>query len=184
MSNTHLLGLDAGREAVLGAGFFPVRSACLTKHPPPPFSQWLRQERLRKRFSVRELGEAAGLSGAYISQLESGYDVRNGKRLDPSPKIILMLAEALAEGDELAKVSHYRTMMREAGHLPSEFFPELEQAPVDANEPLAPNALQLAADLIEAIRRLPDDHAARLRALLEESEPADIDIEREPRIVE
>lgn len=74
---------------------------------------------------MRKLAEPAGLSAAYIGQLESGYDERTGKRLEPHPRLLGMLARALAEGDGAREMQYYRAMIDLAGYLPHDYYPEL-----------------------------------------------------------
>ena len=70
------------------------------------FYEKLRDLRLRKGFSIREVADRSGVSAAYISQIE------NGQRGTPSPEILMKLSEGLE--------SSYAELMRMAGYLDRE----------------------------------------------------------------
>jgi hypothetical protein len=65
------------------------------------------------------------LSKGSISQLETGFDRRTGKPIEPSPRALRMIAAALAEGDDAQTAAFYREMMDLAGYLPHEYFPDV-----------------------------------------------------------
>lgn len=69
------------------------------------FGQYIRDIRLKKGFSIRQLEVYSGVSNSYISQLE------NGKKQSPSPDILKKLATAL-------KVP-YEEFLRKAGYINS-----------------------------------------------------------------
>lgn len=55
------------------------------------FAKWLRNTRINKRLTLREVGERAGKQGAYISIHE------NAENRTPRPETVEMLAAALAD---------------------------------------------------------------------------------------
>jgi transcriptional regulator with XRE-family HTH domain len=89
----------------------------LAERPIPPLGQWLKETRERKRFSQPQLAVSSTVSKGYISQLENGYDPRNGQPIRPSPDILRLLATGLSDGHEDEGDSYYEAMMRLAGYL-------------------------------------------------------------------
>lgn len=77
------------------------------------FYEQLKDLRLRKGFSIREVADRSGVSAAYISQIE------NGQRGTPSPEILLKLSEGLE--------SSYSELMKMAGYLDH----ETEEEPIN-----------------------------------------------------
>lgn len=77
------------------------------------FGQYIRDLRLKKGFSIRQLEVYSGVSNSYISQLE------NGKKQSPSPDILKKLSVAL-------KVP-YEEFLKKAGYIntPQATFNEL-----------------------------------------------------------
>jgi transcriptional regulator with XRE-family HTH domain len=76
------------------------------------FGQELKKLRGERRMSIRELGEASGVSHCYLSQLE------NGEREAPKPKLVRKLANGL-------KMPYVRLMLL-AGHLKEEDFTDIK----------------------------------------------------------
>jgi transcriptional regulator with XRE-family HTH domain len=69
------------------------------------FGQYLRQLRIHRNLTIRQVEAFSGVSNSYLSQLE------NGKRGIPSPDILKKLAPAY-------RVT-YEELMAAAGHLPN-----------------------------------------------------------------
>lgn len=86
---------------------------------PASFAQHLNALRRRKRFSLRALALAAGLSTTYVRTLEKGSDPRTGKAIRPSVDVIRRLAGALGEGLEVEAKRIFAEFMNSAGYLPS-----------------------------------------------------------------
>lgn len=67
------------------------------------FGSYLKDLRLEKEISIRELARLSGVSNPYLSQVETG------KRGIPSPPILRKIARALN--------TSYEQMMKKAGYL-------------------------------------------------------------------
>ncbi len=116
------------------------------------FGQRLRQLRLSKGMTVVRLGEATGLSQAYISSLE------NGSRQSPTLKTIRRLAEALSVPVE--------ELLEDAGahgkklqYLSPDVSSWLAR---EENTPYLRLAMQLSS------RQIPPDRAEKLCLMLED----------------
>lgn len=80
--------------------------------PHQPLGQLLRELRQRRRWSMRQLAQASGVSAGYIQQLEAGLDRRSGRPIRPSPEVLRRLAGPLGG-------AYYEVLMAAAGYLPS-----------------------------------------------------------------
>ena len=101
-----------------------------------PLGQYLWDLRHATRMTLREVEEAADVSNAYVSQLETG------KITKPSPDILHRLADAYAARlPKKAPIeSSFERMMEMAGHLVSKAKPEGRRGrlPTFAVEELTP----------------------------------------------
>jgi transcriptional regulator with XRE-family HTH domain len=94
----------------------PVLCTVMTaKRQRSPLGEMLFGLRSRKRFTLRELGDAAGVSGAYIGQIENATPT---KPLVPSLKILRMIADGLGEGDQQEADAAYLRLGHLAGYFP------------------------------------------------------------------
>jgi len=118
-----------------------------------PFGVRLRQLRAERGISLKDMAEALGVSGAYLSALE------HGRRGRPTHAMVVAICAQLNiiwdEADELlrlARLSHPRVTVDTAG--------------------LSPAATELANLLAERIRKLPPDRVERLLDLIRPSPTA------------
>ena len=108
------------------------------------FGAWLFQWRISQRSSVRALGDKLGVSGAYISALETGRnvvsqafldklfdlypelatkeiiayfkeDIQNHKKLKKSRSDLIVWARALASLDDVKQTENIRKVLKENG---------------------------------------------------------------------
>lgn len=78
----------------------PEGRACHADQPSSCFGKHLRELRIKRGLSVRRLAQMAGVSNAYVSQVETG------SRRVPSPRILKRLAEPLGIApDELLDIA-------------------------------------------------------------------------------
>ncbi len=117
-----------------------------------PFGVRLRQLRAERGIGLKEMADALGVSGAYLSALE------HGRRGRPTHAMVVAICAQLNiiwdEADELmrlARISHPRVTVDTAG--------------------LSPAATELANLLAERIRNLPPERTERILQLLK-SAPA------------
>lgn len=99
------------------------------KEAPPPeqsLGEYLRNLRLARKLSLREVEDASGVSNAYLSQLEQG------KITKPSPHFLHKLAGCY--------VVPYETLMEKAGYITREE-PETAKNTKQRRGQLAPSAL-------------------------------------------
>jgi len=73
------------------------------------FAKWLRNARINKRLTLREVGERAGKSGVYISTHEQATDRR------PRPETVEMLARALGD-TPIERAQYVREARSAAGY--------------------------------------------------------------------
>lgn len=67
-----------------------------TKSPGPgPLGDFIRQQRVLKRWSQRDLGQESGVSHSYIANLERGFDHTTGKAVNPSIEKLTAVAKGL-----------------------------------------------------------------------------------------
>lgn len=78
---------------------------------PNVFGIWLRMARRSADLTMRELGERAEISSAYISYLERGGNGHPGEAANPSKEVVKRLAAALGVKEEEA--------MLKAGYAPN-----------------------------------------------------------------
>lgn len=113
------------------------------------------------RYSLRGLGERAGVSASAIGQLEVGRDPRTGKEIRPRLDTVRMLARALADDEDDYKVV-YERLMRAAGYF------------VGGTENAAPTRAQTTIQVIVRLNPgtegLSDDDKAFLERLAERSQ--------------
>lgn len=110
---------------------------------PPGFGQYLRGLRQRRNLSQRQLGRLAGVSAAYISEVERGV------RGVPSPKILEKLARPLRV--------EYNELMRQAGYLkteqePSTFAPKVDERYIDVTD-IPEETRRVLEKIVEEIKR-------------------------------
>jgi transcriptional regulator with XRE-family HTH domain len=112
-----------------------------------PFGVRLRQLRAERGIALKDMAEALGVSGAYLSALE------HGRRGRPTHAMVIAICAQLNiiwdEADELlrlARLSHPRVTVDTAG--------------------LSAQATELANLLAERIRKLPPERIARLLELV------------------
>ena len=112
-----------------------------------PFGERLRQLRAERGLSLKQMAEALGVSGAYLSALE------HGRRGRPTHAMVVAICAQLNiiwdEADELhrlARLSHPRITVDTAG--------------------LSPAATELANLLAERIRKLPPEQVEQLLTIL------------------
>ena len=91
------------------------------------FADYLKILRIDKRFGVRELGRAVGVTGMHISNMEKGKSM-------PSPELIVKLARVL--DTDVDEMSH------RADHLAPEVVDVIQKQPK-----AVPNFLRSAKDL-------------------------------------
>lgn len=134
----------------------------LTEHPVPPLGRWLKETRERKRFSQPQLARASSMSKGYISQLENGYDHRNGQPIRPRPETLRLLAAGLADGHEDEEDQYYREMMGLAGYLESGEYGELASGINEPLDPPTPGSQRMFRDWIRLNLGLEDPDASVL----------------------
>ncbi|GFP19416.1 HTH-type transcriptional regulator, competence development regulator [Candidatus Hakubella thermalkaliphila] len=110
---------------------------------PPGFGQYLRGLRQRRNLSQRQLGRLAGVSAAYISEVERGV------RGVPSPKILEKLARPLRV--------EYNELMRQAGYLKIEqelptFVPKVAERYIDVTD-IPEGTIKAIEQIVEEIRK-------------------------------
>jgi transcriptional regulator with XRE-family HTH domain len=112
-----------------------------------PFGVRLRQLRAERGIGLKEMADALGVSGAYLSALE------HGRRGRPTHAMVVAICAQLNiiwdEADELmrlARISHPRVTVDTAG--------------------LSPAATELANLLAERIRNLPPERTERILQLI------------------
>jgi transcriptional regulator with XRE-family HTH domain len=112
-----------------------------------PFGVRLRQLRAERGISLKEMADALGVSGAYLSALE------HGRRGRPTHAMVVAICALLNiiwdEADELmrlARISHPRVTVDTAG--------------------LSPAATELANLLAERIRNLPPERTERILQII------------------
>jgi transcriptional regulator with XRE-family HTH domain len=117
-----------------------------------PFGARLRQLRLARRVTLKDLAAHLQVSSAYLSALEHGHRGR------PSPGLVHQVNEFFGliwdeaeELAELARLSHPKVSVDTAG--------------------LTPEATALANRLAESIRRLSPQTVAAMHALLDREAP-------------
>jgi transcriptional regulator with XRE-family HTH domain len=94
--------------------------------PEQSLGEYLRNLRVSRKMSLREVEDASGVSNAYLSQLEQG------KITKPSPHFLHKLAGCY--------VVPYETLMAKAGYISREE-PETTKASKQRRGQLAPSAL-------------------------------------------
>lgn len=102
-----------------------------------PLATTLREMMARRRFGVRELAKASGVSEAYLHQLRIGRSPKTGQPIRPSNEVLRLIAKALADGDEKLGEQLYSELMGSAGYLPREQAdqtPAKEQVPPQVEE--------------------------------------------------
>ena len=127
-----------------------------------PFGVRLRQLRAERGIGLKEMADALGVSGAYLSALE------HGRRGRPTHAMVVAICAQLNiiwdEADELmrlARISHPRVTVDTAG--------------------LSPAATELANLLAERIRNLPPERTERILQLIK-SAPASPTRRRKTRV--
>ena len=127
-----------------------------------PFGVRLRQLRAERGIALKDMADALGVSGAYLSALE------HGRRGRPTHAMVVAICAQLNiiwdEADELmrlARISHPRVTVDTAG--------------------LSPAATELANLLAERIRNLPPERTERILQLLK-SAPASPPRRRKTRL--
>ena len=110
---------------------------------PPGFGQYLTGLRQRRNLSQRQLGRLAGVSAAYISEVERGV------RGVPSPKILEKLARPLRV--------EYNELMRQAGYLKTEqesstFAPKVAERYIDVTD-IPEGTIKAIEQVVEEIRK-------------------------------
>ena len=94
--------------------------------PEQSLGEYLRNLRLARKLSLREVEDASGVSNAYLSQLEQG------KITKPSPHFLHKLAGCY--------VVPYETLMEKAGYITREE-PEAKRVSKQRRGQLAPSSL-------------------------------------------
>jgi transcriptional regulator with XRE-family HTH domain len=128
-----------------------------------PFGVRLRQLRAERGISLKEMADALGVSGAYLSALE------HGRRGRPTHAMVVAICALLNiiwdEADELmrlARISHPRVTVDTAG--------------------LSPAATELANLLAERIRNLPPERTERILQIIKSVPAGPVRARRKRRV--
>jgi len=88
------------------------------ERPPTPLGAYLRRLRRQRRYSQQLLADTAGITPQYLRQLEAGYKPGSNRPVEPSPRVLRALAEALADGHPAEAEAIYAEFIDLAGYGP------------------------------------------------------------------
>jgi transcriptional regulator with XRE-family HTH domain len=140
------------------------------ERPQTPLGVYLERWRRKRRFSQALLADTAQISSQYLRQLEQGYRPKGAQPVDPSPRVLRRLADALADEHPDEADVIYVDLMELAGYgrLPPPA-PSLTLPP-----DLAQQRMLLRALLEAELGRLDDPlRAAVVRLVLESLPPTE-----------
>lgn len=140
----------------------PTAAPMTEKRPRSALGELLFEMRSRKRFTLRELGDAAGVSGAYIGQIENATPT---KPLVPSLKILRLIADGLGEGDKSAAEEAYFRLGEAAGYFTGDMLPD-SVVREDRATGLRPDYMPIEV-LTRGVRNSPDLPDRVKRAVIE-----------------
>lgn len=122
-----------------------------TSRSGTPLGRYLETIRKRRRFSQQLLADRAGVSAAYVRQLERGFNQETGRPIEPSPRILYALATVLADDhpEEIPRL--YLDLMQVAGYLPA----EIPVAP-SAAEAVAEERARIRSNLLATLAPVPE----------------------------
>jgi transcriptional regulator with XRE-family HTH domain len=95
----------------------------MTADTPARLAECLKGLRRRRRFSQKDLAEAAGLSRTLITNIERGIDLSTGRPPNPQPNTLRQLAVGLStdgdgQRDPVLEEAFYADLMDAADYLP------------------------------------------------------------------